>query len=115
MNYENSNNFRIPKMRQQPLFTSPKEYDDITISRHRGAVTSIEANERLKPFKRLQKHQVFAVAKQLPDFTLKEVCREMGKQPNEISGRVTQLLADGLIEIIDGERREGCRVYKVKI
>ena len=41
--------------------------------------------------------------------TLKEIARQMKKQSNQISGRITALLKKGLVKD-SGERREGCRV-----
>ena len=43
--------------------------------------------------------------------TLKELARQMKKQSNQISGRITALIGKGLVTYT-GERREGCRVLK---
>jgi len=45
---------------------------------------------------------------------LKQVARAMGKFPNQISGRFTELKAENIIEDT-GERDEGCTVYRLKV
>lgn len=42
--------------------------------------------------------------------TLKEACSRLGRSPNQISGRFTELKASGLIRV-EG-RRDGCGVYR---
>lgn len=44
---------------------------------------------------------------------IKQVAARMGKQLNQISGRITALLNKNLIEDT-GDRIDGCRVYRVK-
>ena len=45
--------------------------------------------------------------------TIKAVARSMGKQLNQISGRITALLDKELIEDT-GDRADGCRVYRTQ-
>lgn len=85
--------------------------DDICFNRHGGNEQSITANrladkdnDRALILKFITDHKT-AYSKQ--------VARYLGKQLNQISGRLSELKADNLIVETD-ERKEGCAVYKIR-
>lgn len=89
-----------------------RERGDICANRHKGAETSVQANKVVR--KEIDAEKVYNAIKQAGNATLKEVCVVLGKTPNQISGRFTFLVKAGRIEVIKGEAREGCRVYRIK-
>lgn len=85
---------------------------DICRNRHKDAETSVEANIRANPTKHLWRLKVLGVITQLKTATLKDVCERLGRPENALSGRVSELKADGVIEVCG--RRGGFSVYRIK-
>ena len=92
------------------LFDAGFEYRDITISRHKGTITSIDANKRAAPTKHLWRLKVLGVITELKEATLADVSERLGRPVNCLSPRITELIADGVIEVVG--RRKGFRVYR---
>jgi len=85
----------------------PTVSPDVCESRHGGVSTSAEAN------KRVCKHQDRATILDLvraakDGLTLKEACSVLGRTPNQISGRFTELKMLGKIEVRG--TRDGCGI-----
>lgn len=85
---------------------------DVCSRKHRGAITSVEANSRVN--KSGDRAKVLAVILELGNATLKEICAQLGREKNTLSGRISELLATEYIWFNKHERRDGCRVYRVK-
>lgn len=85
--------------------------DDICIKKHQGNQQSRSANKLVK--KDYDRAEVLAYIIEHGKAHLKQVARAMGKFPNQISGRFTELKAENIIEDT-GERDEGCAVYRLK-
>jgi hypothetical protein len=85
--------------------------NDICINRHQGNSQSRSANKVVK--KDYDRAEVLAYIIEHRKAHLKQVARAMGKFPNQISGRFTELKAENIIEDT-GERDEGCAVYRLK-
>ena len=99
-------------MNQQTLFdTPPRIPADITARKHGGNAASIAANPTTEA-KRAMHRQILAFFEMRNGRSwMKDVARELGKTPNEISGRLSELKASG--HLIDtGEREEGCAVLR---
>ena len=88
---------------------------DVCKNRHKMSETSVEANLRAENTKTHWQAEVlkFAELYGKDGFTLKDVCRALDKPLNALSGRLSEVKALGLIEPIEGERREGCQVYQL--
>lgn len=84
---------------------------DICKNRHRGAETSIEANAKVN--KPLEREKVLDVFRIFGTSYLKQVMRIVGKPANEVSPRLSELKADGILEET-GERSEKCMVLRIK-
>lgn len=85
--------------------------DDICINRHQGNAQSFIANKRVQ--KERDSALVLAFIIKSGRAYSKQIARAMGKQLNQISGRISELKASEIIEET-GERKEGCAVYKLK-
>lgn len=85
--------------------------DDICINRHQGNAQSFIANKRVQ--KERDRALVLAFIIKSGRAYSKQIARAMGKQLNQISGRISELKASEIIEET-GERKEGCAVYKLK-
>jgi len=84
---------------------------DVCANRHKGAIASVEANERVQ--KERDNEIALSIIKRKFRTHSKEVAREMGKNLNTMSGRLSWLKANGYIkERPDLERREGCCVIE---
>jgi hypothetical protein len=80
---------------------------DVCQSRHGGNQHSANANKRVS--KAADREAVYSLIKQAADGrTLKELCAIMGKTPNALSGRITELKMIGRVEV--NGTREGCGV-----
>lgn len=86
---------------------------DVTARKHGGNPESVAAHERVKPHKLLDRERVLSWVSGSRGVTAKDVARIMGRQLNSISGRFSELAAEGLITRT-GERREGCAVWVTK-
>jgi hypothetical protein len=81
--------------------------DDVCKGRHGGNPQSVEANK--KPCKDGDRRTILELIKAAPDGrTLKELCEAMGRTPNAISGRITELKMLGRVEVRGV--RAGCGV-----
>lgn len=96
--------------------TTPDLFD-ICANRHRGDRESIAARERVS-VERDRSTVLNLIAGAPNGMTLDEIAVALQRSPNCLSGRVTELRANGLI-VASGERREtrtGCKakVWRVK-
>ena len=84
---------------------------DICANRHKGARCSVEANVRVEPSKANVRERVrlFVGGCGPQGCTLKDICSAFCKLPNELSGRVSELKADGVI-FDSGRTKDGCSV-----
>jgi hypothetical protein len=95
-------------MRSQPQlafgFAAAPPPSDITINRHKGNRHSVAANRKAEPGKASMRERIriFVAGCGFHGTTLKEICANFHKLPNEISGRISELKADQ--EIFDGKR-----------
>lgn len=85
--------------------------DDLCTKRHRSNAQSLKANKTVR--KDYDRAEVLAYIIEHGKAHLKQVARAMGKFPNQISGRFTELKAENIIEDT-GERDEGCAIYRLK-
>ncbi len=85
--------------------------DDICINRHQGNAQSLTANKRVR--KERDRALVLEFIIKSGKAYSKQIARAMGKQLNQISGRISELKASEIIEETE-ERQEGCAVYKLK-
>ena len=103
-------------MTQNTLFDrDPVVFDDITMGKHRGSATSIEANKRAMPLKATRRQQVLITLDRLGDSTAKEIAEFLGLPLHTVSGRCAELLANGMIEPVPDLRRDGGRVLRKKL
>ena len=79
---------------------------DITENRHKGSETSKDAYSRIKATLPKARRWVYGMFAQRPvkGFTVHEIASRMDVSPNVVSGRLSELKRDGLIEP-NGERR----------
>ncbi len=84
---------------------------DICKNRHRGNLQSIIANTKVDKIK--DRLKVYELIVSLKKPYSKYIARMMGKQLNCISGRLSELKRDEIIEVT-GETIEGCSVYQLK-
>ncbi|MBC8418762.1 MAG: hypothetical protein H8E10_09240 [Desulfobacterales bacterium] len=82
-------------------------FEDICANRHGGNSCSADANKRA-PKERDRQWVLELIAISSEGLTLKEACRIMGKTPNALSGRISELKRDGLVYV--SGRRDGCGV-----
>jgi hypothetical protein len=87
----------FPTSGEQDLF-------DICSNRHRGAETSVLAHEKIKAHKSKQREKVYEFIRACANrgATVDEIAAAWGVGSNQVSGRVTELLRDGLI-VRDGK------------
>ncbi len=89
------------------------ELDDICRNKHGGNDFSEAANERAHPKKAIMREQITAYMEVIaPRVTMKDLCRAFDVFPHQISGRLSELKRDGVIEGT-GDRRDGCEVLKL--
>lgn len=86
---------------------------DVCRRRHGGNAQSEAANAKVAPAKKGMRVAILAALAASDGLTLKELAKQFNKQLNQISGRVTELLADRLIERTSAER-DGCAVLRTK-
>lgn len=89
------------------------DYRDVCRNRHGGNANSRAANARLAPVKTKQREEVFRAIILAGDagLTCKELAAVWGVDMNKISGRFSELKADG--RIVQVARRDGCSAYSV--
>ena len=105
-------------MNEQLTFTDQmmQSSNDVCYNRHKGNEQSKVANKRVQ-----KENDKLKIVKYLQEFstgTLKEIANYLDKQLNQISGRLTELKSDGIIEpdLFYGQKhtKDGCLVYKLK-
>lgn len=102
-------------MTQSELFSA-----DNDLSRGRANPESKEAHEKLKPSKKVDRARiwVFIHASGKQGRTLEQCAWECGKPPSAISGRLTELMAQGMIwkKEEKGQTTSGnkCSIYVCK-
>lgn len=84
---------------------------DVCAGKHQGNEQSETANKNVN--KDADRAYILKFITEHKTAYLKQIARVMGKQLNQISGRLTELKADNLI-VDTGARQEGCTVYKLK-
>ena len=96
---------------EQMLQTS----EDITSNKHRGNDQSKEANKKVN--KLADRQKIVDYLKEYKVGTSKDFARYLGKQLNQISGRLTELRLDNIIEPNEcfGNTvvKEGCLEYRL--
>lgn len=80
--------------------------DDICLNRHNGSETSLEANDKVN--KKYWRDKVMEISRGR-EMWLHLACRMLGKKPNELSPRFTELKERNLLKP-NGKRQEGCAV-----
>jgi len=75
------------------------------------AETSLEAYEYLKANNKLgpAQQEVLEALKELGKATSKRIAKKLGKPLNTISGRITELIDMGLVEVIGKVKEDGAR------
>ena len=91
--------------RRLPLFDLQTRRDP-TAARHGGQETSQSAHKRVLPYKRGIFLAILKLYRQAGSLglTAKDVAYQLGKQLNEISGRITELRQMGFIHLTPGKR-----------
>lgn len=86
--------------------------DDPCENKHGGTATSVEAWQRSLRDAPQIKRDLMAMARLAGErgITLKEACAKLGKNPNAISGRFTELGFTGQLRRSQA-RRDGCYVW----
>jgi len=103
-------------MRQQTMFNIKEREKDICARKHGHAETSVEADKKVSKTK--DRELIYGYIYHAGRFghTLDELSIMLHRNPNSISGRLTELRMAGRILISDERRmtRTGCRarVYK---
>lgn len=85
---------------------------DICKRKSRGSDTSKEAHDRIRPHKEKVISKILDWAREVESLTSHDVAEHFGKSKNEISGRLSELVRDGILEKT-GERRNGCHVLRI--
>ena len=93
-------------MRQETLFRLPsiKLDKDICANRHGGVDTSVQASSRVKKERDRRLVLGYVQASRAYGITLDEACVILEREPNQISGRFTELAKAGMILATDGRR-----------
>lgn len=92
---------------------TPRIPSDITARKHKGNSASVAANPTAEA-KRAMHRTIYAFVSFRGKSYLKEIARELGKQPHAISGRISEMLAmkPPMLERVKGERVEGCGMLR---
>jgi predicted HTH transcriptional regulator len=85
---------------------------DICERKSARSATSFDAHEKIKGSKEKKREQILAWAQGFGDFTLRDVCAAFDVQPNQISGRLSELKRLGRLKDT-GYRRDGCAILQV--
>ena len=91
-------------------YTEKMLSDDISINKHKGNSASFDANKKVN--KEVNRLRVLSIIKEQGQASSKMIARIMGVELHHISGRISELKADGIIEDT-GLRKEGCALLKV--
>lgn len=89
--------------------------NDPSARKSRGSQESADAHERIAHTKSDWYAKIMKLAKARDGYgvTLHEVCNAYGKKPNELSGRLSELVLKLKWLKKSGERRNGCAVLVV--
>lgn len=87
-------------------------FDDICENRHGGAETSVEANKKSDKSKDRQRILQLLIDHK-EGLTLFDLCDRMHRLPNQISGRLTELVADNQIYYMGRRANEEGRIGRV--
>lgn len=85
---------------------------DICERKSARSATSFDAHEKIKGSKERKREQILAWAQGFGEFTLRDVCAAFDVQPNQISGRLSELKRLGRLKDT-GYRRDGCAILRV--
>lgn len=88
------------------------DYVDVTLSKHGGNEASNDANVRIAASKgelRLQIYE-FALLNEKRGITLKEVVSRLRIPIQTASARLSELKRDGVLQALEGQRRDDCSV-----
>lgn len=91
-------------------FTERMLNDDICSNKHKQNAQSKEANKRVH--KEIGRLRVLAIIREQGQATSKQIANIMGVQLHHISGRISELKADAIIEDT-GSRKDGCAVFRI--
>lgn len=86
---------------------------DVCARNHGGNEMSRAANLRTNKEGDRAKILAFMARRPGKRTYVKEVIRELGLQHQTASARLTDLKAEGSIEVVKGERKEGCGVVRL--
>lgn len=95
---------------RKETFTERMLSDDICSNRHQQNAQSKEANKKVH--KEVDRLRVLTIIREQGQATSKQIASIMGKQLNQISGRISELKSDAIIEET-GARKDGCALLKV--
>ena len=96
-------------MSQSAFDFDRKPLPDITRRKHGGNARSVEANKTVDPWKPSVRRTIVELVAKHGAMTLAEICEAMEKQKNAVSGRMTELVRDGVLAV-QGQR-EGFAIY----
>jgi hypothetical protein len=86
---------------------------DVCSRKHKHNPASVAANERAEPTKTATKDDIVRFGRIVGEFTSKDVARILDKPLHTFSGRIAELKAEKVIEVVDKPRREGCEILRV--
>lgn len=86
---------------------------DVCSSYHGGNEVSREANLRTNKESDIERILAFMRTRPGTKTWVKEVIRELGGSHQTLSARLSDLKAAGVIEVVEGERREKCGVVRL--
>ncbi len=90
------------------------DFADITARKHKGNPQSVAANKKASKFKASYRFLVLDYLKRNGRATLEQLCKHFGKNPHQLSGRISELKAANLIEPTD-KVINGFAEYRVKL
>lgn len=93
------------------------EYQDVNINKHGGNEQSNKANVKVAPVKLNWREKILTLiidrdAQSMPT-SLLDACKYFSKERGQLSGRFTELKAQGLIEPTGVENSEGFMYYRI--
>jgi predicted HTH transcriptional regulator len=95
---------------RKETFTERMLSDDICSNKHNQNAQSKEANKKVN--KAVDKLRVLTILREQGQATSKQIAEIMNKQLHQISGRISELKSDAIIEET-GSRKDGCALLKV--
>ena len=97
---------------REAIAAQPSLRWDICAARHHGSPESAAANPAPEA-KRAMHRTILALFDQRPYWTSKQIAYAVGRPLNSISGRLSELMAMGLLERT-GARMDGAAVLRMK-